>query len=65
MSLTVNHPDADRLAHELVERTGEGRRRVRRREDRLALGQECAALPDYDTRTSDEILGYDEHDIPS
>ncbi len=25
------------------------------------LGAECAALPDYDTRTPDELAGYDEH----
>jgi len=25
-----------------------------------ALGKECAALPDYDTRSPDEIVGYDE-----
>lgn len=30
--------------------------------DRLAaLGKECAALPDFDTRTPDEIAGYDEN----
>lgn len=26
----------------------------------LAIGRECAALPDYDTRSPDEIIGYDE-----
>lgn len=26
----------------------------------IALGRECAALPDFDTRTPDEIVGYDE-----
>ena len=25
------------------------------------LGQECAALPDYDTRSPDDIVGYDEY----
>lgn len=25
-----------------------------------ALGRECAALPDFDTRTPDEIVGYDD-----
>jgi antitoxin VapB len=25
-----------------------------------AIGEHCAALPDFDTRTPDEILGYDE-----
>jgi antitoxin VapB len=30
--------------------------------DRLeALGKECAALPDYDTRSPEEIVGYDEN----
>ena len=29
-------------------------------EQLMALGKECAALPDYDTRTADEIIGYDE-----
>jgi antitoxin VapB len=24
------------------------------------IGRECAALPDFDTRTPDEIIGYDE-----
>lgn len=29
--------------------------------DRLAaLGHECAALPDFDTRSPDEIVGYDD-----
>jgi antitoxin VapB len=27
------------------------------------LGRECAALPDYDTRSPDEIVGYDETGI--
>jgi antitoxin VapB len=30
--------------------------------DEIAL--RCAALPDYDTRTPDEIIGYDEHGVP-
>ena len=31
----------------------------------LEIGRRCAALPDLDTRTPDEILGYDEHGLPS
>jgi antitoxin VapB len=27
------------------------------------IGQHCAALPDYDTRTPDEIVGYDENGL--
>ena len=34
------------------------------REELLAIGNRCAALPDLDTRGSDEILGYDEHGLP-
>jgi len=30
----------------------------------LEIGRRCAALPDLDTRTADEILGYDEHGLP-
>jgi hypothetical protein len=26
-----------------------------------ALGKECAALPDYDTRSPEEIIGYEEN----
>ena len=30
----------------------------------LAIGQQCAALPDYDLRSADEIVGYDAHGVP-
>ena len=30
----------------------------------LAIGRECAALPDYDPRSAGEILGYDAYGIP-
>ena len=30
----------------------------------LEIGRRCAALPDLDTRTAEEILGYDEHGLP-
>ena len=33
--------------------------------DLWKIGQECAALPDYDLRSPDEILGYGEHGIPA
>jgi antitoxin VapB len=28
----------------------------------LEIGAHCAALPDIDTRSFDDILGYDEHE---
>ena len=31
----------------------------------LEIGKRCAALPDLDTRTAEEILGYDQHGLPS
>lgn len=34
-------------------------------EDILAIGRRCAQLPDLDTRSADEVLGYDEHGLPS
>lgn len=83
MPLSVNHPEADTLAHALADRTGESvdeavvnalRERLarmparpsgtRRRGELLAIGRECASLPDYDLRPADEILGYDEHGLP-
>jgi antitoxin VapB len=30
----------------------------------IALGKECAALPDFDTRSADDIIGYDEFGVP-
>lgn len=46
-------------------------RRVRRERsgrslaaDLLEIGSRCAALPDLDTRSAEEILGYDEHGSP-
>jgi antitoxin VapB len=30
----------------------------------LEIGRRCAAMPDLDRRTPDEILGYDEHGLP-
>jgi hypothetical protein len=34
--------------------------------DRLTeIGERCARLPVYDSRTPDEIIGYDEFGVPS
>lgn len=48
---------AERLARERLRR-GET---VGLAEKLLEIGRQCAALPDLDTRTDDEILGYDEN----
>lgn len=34
-------------------------------EEIRAISHHCASLPVLDTRSEDEILGYDEHGIPS
>lgn len=51
------------------ERLEKERRRQENREFRLAqiraISRRCAALPLLDTRSEDEILGYDENGIPS
>jgi antitoxin VapB len=45
--------------------------RVRRRQtgrslaaEIVEIGERCASLPDFDTRTADEILGYDKRGLP-
>lgn len=35
------------------------------KEELLAIGDRCAALPDYDMRPADEIIGFDEHGVPA
>jgi antitoxin VapB len=35
------------------------------REELLAISDRCAALPDFDTRCPDEIIGFDEHGVPA
>lgn len=83
MSLTIEHPEADRLAHELATTTGEsvaeavvqalrerlvheqGRKRTPRlREELRAIRERCAKLPVLDTRSPEEIVGYDESGAP-
>jgi antitoxin VapB len=83
MMLSVDHPDADRLARELAATTGESlneavvqalrerlarehrRRQVPHLRDQLrAIRQRCAMLPVMDSRSPEEILGYDEHGVP-
>jgi len=49
----------DRLSRVRSEQSGSTRR-----EELLRIAQRCAALPELDPRTADEILGYDEHGLP-
>jgi antitoxin VapB len=34
------------------------------KEELLAIARRCSALPDLDTRSADEIIGYDDDGIP-
>ena len=53
-----------RAVEERLQRLRRGRRRDLA-EELLEIGRRCAALPDLDTRTAEEILGYDEHGLPT
>ncbi|MGO9061174.1 MAG: type II toxin-antitoxin system VapB family antitoxin [Candidatus Binataceae bacterium] len=49
----------ERLARE------EGRTSIPELKDEiLAISKRCAALPDLDRRSADEIIGYDRHGLP-
>ena len=58
VTATIRHAVEDKL------------RRIRRKRGRslkdelLSIGAHCAALPDLDLRSPDEIIGYDEHGAP-
>ena len=84
MALSIKHPEADRLARELSQWTGESltetvvrslRERLLRTQGRAtepplsetlrALRKRCASLPVIDSRSPDEVLGYDEQGLPS
>ncbi len=63
MALSLKDKETDRLARELAALTGETLTDAIRKalaERLMELGRECAALPDFDPRTPDEIVGYDE-----
>jgi antitoxin VapB len=54
-----------RAAEERLQRVRRGRAAPSLAEEIIEIGKRCAALPDLDTRSADEILGYDEHGLPS
>jgi antitoxin VapB len=80
MALSIKDPETDRLARQVSEQTGETitqavatalQERLDRLKDMRSLAEDlneialrCAALPVYDVRTPDEIIGYDENGLP-
>lgn len=81
MALSVKNQEADRLARELSELTGESlteavlvalQERLERERRRPGIGRrlsrlvaEVAGYPVVDRRSADEILGYDEQGLPA
>ncbi|MEM1332908.1 MAG: type II toxin-antitoxin system VapB family antitoxin [Actinomycetota bacterium] len=80
MVLSIKSQRADRLARDLAELTGESiteavvsslearlqlERRRRRPTDLDDIVERFARLEVRDTRDADEIVGYDEHGVPS
>jgi antitoxin VapB len=51
---------AERLERERIRRGASARLAERRL---MEIGRHCAALPDFDTRSPDEIIGYDENEL--
>ena len=80
MALNIKDPVTERFVRELAALAGESVTTAVRRaaEERLQrqrsprslaaeiveIGRRCAALPDLDTRTPEQILGYDEDGLP-
>lgn len=63
MALNIRNPETEKLAEALAKLTGERtKRRLADELDEIAL--HCAQLPVLDSRTPDEILGFDEHGMP-
>lgn len=56
----------DALKKALIERLQNTLPRKKSRLEELnEIAKRCAALPDLDVRSVDEVLGYDEHGLPS
>ncbi len=80
MALSVKNEEADRLARQLAETTGESiteavlvalRERLEREKRQRGVGrrlarmaEELATYPVLDHRPADEILGFDERGLP-
>jgi antitoxin VapB len=54
-----------RTAEERLQRTQRDKSGRSLADELLAIGARCSALPDPDTRSANDILGYDEHGLPS
>ena len=65
MPLSIKHPEVGRLARALAVRETGRRSLPTLKQELLAISDRCAALPDYDVRNADKIIGFDEHGVPA
>lgn len=63
MHETITEVVIKALQEKLLREQGK-RAPVELKEALLAIGKRCAALPDKDSRSIDEILGYDDKGLP-
>jgi antitoxin VapB len=54
-----------RAAEERLQRVRRARAGASLAAELLEIGRRCAALPDLNQRSADEIIGYDAHGLPS
>jgi len=54
-----------RAAEERLQRVRQRRSRSSIADEIMEIGRRCAALPELDPRSADEILGYDEAGLPT
>jgi antitoxin VapB len=54
-----------RAAEERLTRVRRAQRGRSLADEILEIGARCSALPDLDSRSAEEIIGYDEHGLPS
>ena len=80
MTLNIKNPEADELARQLAEQTGdplekavidalrdrlEKEKEIARKLERIReISEHFQSLPVLDARTPDEIIGYNEHGVP-
>jgi len=60
ISVAVRRAVEERLQRVRRRRSGRGMA-----EELMEIGRRCASLPDLDTRSAEEILGYDESGLPT
>lgn len=62
MALNIRNPETEPLASELPKLVGDTKTEAVDELEEIA--EHCANLPVLDSRTPDEILGYDPHGLP-